>query len=123
MSIESIVASGRRLLGVTLLDRVRISDRTFVSDTTGGKTETYVERTRTEAARFVAPKDDDPVLQLDSVYGPTEMLLLLPLTAVFKEGDRIRNLKDDIMWQITRDVTVPSEMQVVKRCGIREVDR
>ena len=122
MSIESIVASGRRLIATSLLDRARIQDRSLTRDTSGGQQEVFTERPKNVACRFVTPKDDDPVLKLDSVYGATTMILQFPLGTAFAEGDRVRNLKDDGLWQITRDVTVPSELGVVMRCGIREVE-
>lgn len=121
MSIESIVNNGRRFIGTTLLDRARIQDRSMVRDTTGGKKETFTERPVTIACRFVSPKDDDPVLKLDSVFGPVTMVLLLPLGTLFKEGDQVRNLKDDGLFRIVKDVTVPSALGVIMRAGIREV--
>lgn len=122
MSIMSIVNSGRRLIATTLLDRARIQDRSMIRDTSGGKKETFTERGGAAlACRFVTPKDDDPILKLDSVFGPATMLLLMPLGTLFEEGDRIRNLKDDGLFQITRDVSVPSELGVMMRAGIREV--
>jgi len=121
MSIESVVASGRRLVATTLLDRARIQDRSLVKDSTGGRKETFTERPKNVACRFVTPKDDDPVLKLDSMFGPTTMILLLPLGTVFKEGDRVRNMFDQSMYQITRDVTVPSELGVIMRAGLREL--
>ena len=121
MSIRSIVATGRRLVDATLADRARISDRTLVSDGKGGKRETYVERSTTVACRFVMPRDDDPVLVLDSIYGRAEMMLELPRGTVFREGDRVRNLFDDRRWQIVKDVTVPSELQVIMRVGVKAV--
>ncbi len=121
MSIEAIVNNGRRLIGTSLLDRARIQDRAMVRDTSGGKKETFVERTQTIACRFVSPKDDDPILKLDSVFGPTTMILLMPLGTLFKEGDRVHNLLDNGVYQITRDVSVPSNLAVTMRAGIREV--
>lgn len=121
MSISGIIGSGRRLIATTLLDRARIQDRTMVRDTSGGRSETFVERSKNIACRFVTPKDDDPVLRLDSVFGPTTMVLLMPLGTIFAEGDRVRNMLDDSVYQITRDVTVPSELGVIMRAGIRAV--
>jgi hypothetical protein len=121
MSIESVIGNGRRLIAATLLDRARIQDRSLLRDESGGQKETFTERTRTIACRFVSPRDDDPILKLDSVFGIATMILELPLGTAFKEGDRVRNLRDDGMWQITRDVTVPSELQVIIRCGVREI--
>lgn len=121
MSLQGVVEAGRRLMATSLLDRARIQDRTMVRDTTGGRKETFTERTRTVACRFVTPKDDDPILALDSVFGAATMIVEFPLGTDFKEGDRVRNFLDDGIWQITRDVTVPSELCVVMRAGIRAV--
>jgi hypothetical protein len=121
MSIEAIVANGRRLIGTSFLDRARIQDRTMVRDTSGGQKETFTERGVTIECRFVTPKDDDPILKVDSVFGPATMVLLMPLGTVFEEGDRVRNLIDSSVFQITRDVSVPSELAVLMRAGIREV--
>jgi hypothetical protein len=121
MSIVSIVAAGRRLVDATLEDRCRISDRSLVPDGTGGKRETYAERAQTIACRFVMPRDDDPVLSLDSVFGRAEMVLELPRGTVYREGARIRNMFNNKSYQIVRDVTVPSELQVIVRVGIKAV--
>jgi hypothetical protein len=122
MSISSIVNSGRRLLVTTLLDRARIRDRVMVRDTTGGQRETFVERTQTIACRFVMPKSDDPVLNMDSVFGPTTMILLMPLGTLYEEGDRVRNMLDGSLFHITKDLAVPSELATIVRVGIRELD-
>lgn len=122
MGVAAIVASGRRLIATSLLDRARIQDRTMVKDSTGGRTETWIERTKTVDCRFVQVKDDDPVLNLDSVFGPTSMVLLLPLGTLFVEGDRVRNLLNGRLYVITRDVSMPSETAVIMKAGIREID-
>ena len=119
MSLESVIGSGRRLIATSLLDRARIQDRTLVKDSSGGKKETFIERPKNIACRFVMPKDDDPVLKLDSLFGPTTMMLLVPLGTAFKEGDRVRNLIDNSLYQITKDVSVPSELGVIMRAGLR----
>jgi len=121
MGIASIVAAGRRLIATTLLDRARIQDRVLTGDGRGGKKETWVERPKTIACRFVQIRDDEPTIRLDSVFGRVEMMLLLPIGTTFKEGDRVRNFLDNSLWQIVLDVTVPSELQTVVRCGIRAV--
>lgn len=121
MSITSIVAAGRRLIATTLLDRARIQDRVLVPDGRGGKRETWVERPKSTNCRFVSPRDDDPIITLDSVFGRAEMVLEFPIGTVFHEGDRVRNLRDDVLWQIVLDVTVPSELQTVMRAGIKGV--
>lgn len=122
MGVQAIVNSGRRLIATSLLDRARIQDRTMVRDSTGGQTEVWVERTRTIACRFVQVKDDDPVLNLDSVFGPTSMVLLMPIGTLFAEGDRVRNFLNERLYVITRDVSMPSETAVIAKAGIREID-
>jgi len=122
MGVAAIVASGRRLIATSLLDRARIQDRTMVKDSTGGRTETWIERTKTIQCRFVQPRDDDPVLNLDSVFGPTSMVLLMPIGTLFKEGDRVRNFLNQKIYVITRDVSMPSETAVIMKAGIREMD-
>ena len=122
MSIKSVVGSGRRLIATSLLDRARIQDRVLVRDSTGGQRETWVERPKTIACRFVMPREDDPILNVDSVFGPTTMVLLMPLGTLYHEGDRVRNLIDSSLYVITKDTAVPSELAVIMKTGIREVD-
>lgn len=122
MSIKSVVATGRRLIATSLLDRARIQDRALVRDTTGGQREAWTERRKSINCRFVTPREDDPILNVDSVFGPTTMVLLMPLGTVYKEGDRVRNLIDSSLYVITKDTAVPSELAVVMKVGIREVD-
>lgn len=122
MGVQAIVESGRRLIATSLLDHARIQDRSMAADTTGGRKETFTERPKSVVCRFVQPKDDDPVLRLDSVWGPTTLVLLLPLGTVFAEGDRVRNLLDGNVYQITRNISMPSETAVIMRAGLREVE-
>jgi hypothetical protein len=122
VSIRSVVSGGRRLIATSLLDRARIQDRKLVRDTTGGQKTAYVERPKTIACRFVMPKEDDPILNVDSVFGPTTMVLLMPLGTIYSEGDRVRNLIDSSLYVITKDTAVPSELAVIMKVGIREVD-
>lgn len=122
MSIKSVVSGGRRLIATSLLDRARIQDRALVRDTTGGQKTTYVERSKSVACRFVMPKEDDPILNVDSVFGPTTMILLLPLGTLYEEGDRVRNMLDSSLYVITKDTAVPSNLAVIMKVGIREVD-
>jgi hypothetical protein len=122
MSIAGIVAQGRRLVSTTLLDTARIQDRTLARDTSGGRKETFIERTGTPLrCRFVTPKDNDPALQLDSVFGRVEAIMEVAWNAVdFEQGDRVRNLKNDKIWRIVRDVTPDSTIAVVARLGIAQ---
>lgn len=122
MSIKAVVNSGRRLVATTLLDRARIHDRTVSRDTTGGQVEVWTPRTKVTRCRFTRPKDDEATAQLDSVYGPTEQFLLLPVGTVVKEGSRIVDQANQKIWVVTADVTVVSELGIVTRLGIRELD-
>jgi hypothetical protein len=121
VSIESIVASGRRLVASTFLDRARLQERLATRDASGGKQEEFSEWSRSFSCRFVRPVDSDPIFTLDSVFGRSEMTLLMPLGTDFAEGWRVRNLRDDKVWQIVKDLTPPSEMQTVIRVGIKAV--
>lgn len=121
MSIESIIGSGRRLVARTLLDRAVLQRKVVVKDTTGGKRETWAPRNngRPVACRFVRLTDEDPAINLDSVFGRAEAVLLLPLGTVVEEGDRA--VSGGRTWLVVGLLTPPSEMAVVARAAIREV--
>lgn len=125
MSVSSIVAAGRRLVATSLLDACVISRRSVVRDGSGGKKETWVVRSGGEVAcRFVALSDEDPVINLDSVFGRAEAVLLLPLGTVFAEGDRVLNTAtegDGSTWQIVATLTPPSNLATVARAAIKKV--
>lgn len=128
MAVSSIIAAGRRLVGTTLLDRCVLSERTTVRDSGGGRRETYVPRNsgRRVRCRFVRIQDDDPAINLDSVYGRAEAILLLPIGTVFREGDRVVNLtaataRPNAVWQIVGILTPPSLLMTVERAAIKEV--
>jgi hypothetical protein len=121
MSVAGIVASGRRLIATTLLDRAWIQDRAITRDSTGGRTEVFTERDANKKARFVQPKDNDPALQLDSVFGRIEMILEVAVgDDDFEEGDRVRNDRDSVVWRIVRNITPPSAISTVCRYGISQ---
>lgn len=122
MSIEAIVQSGRRLIATSLLDRARIQDRALVRDSTGGQVESFTERKKTEACRFVSIKDNDPVRDLDSIFGRAEMVCSFPVGTLIEEGDRIRNLRDGgtKVFRVVKILTPPSDVTVVLRAGIKE---
>jgi hypothetical protein len=121
MSIRSIVAQGRRLVATSFLDVCRVQDRTMVRDTTGGQKETFTERGTDLACRFVAPKDNDPALELESVFGRIEMILEVAVPAAdFTEGDRVHNLLDDSLWRVVRNLTPPSNVAVLARLGLAQ---
>lgn len=123
MSIESIISTGRRLVGSTLLDACVISERTVLKDSTGGKKETWTPRQggASVECRFVALTDEDPTANLETVFGRAEAVLLLPLGTVFAEGDRVRNQVDNSLWQIVAVLTPPSNLATVARAAIKGV--
>jgi hypothetical protein len=121
VSIPSIVAAGRRLIATTLLDRCRIQDRAVTRDSTGGKSEVFTERGADLNCRFVQPKDNDPAIELGSVFGRIEMILEVAIgTDDFSEGDRVRNVTQDGLWRIVRNITPPSTIATVGRYGIAQ---
>jgi hypothetical protein len=121
MGIESIVVSGRRLIATALLDRARIEVRALVPDGRGGHREQFTERKGDVKCWFARIADTDPILALDSVFGRPEMLMICERGTVATEGDRVRNLYDDRTWQIVKDVTAPSELQIAVRFGIKGI--
>jgi hypothetical protein len=121
MSVRAIIGNGRRLVATTFLDRCYIRDRTLVRDTTGGTNETWIERPSSTKCRFVRLTDDDPEIRLASVYGSASAILLLPIDTLTKEGDRVRAVKDNSIWVVTKTLTPPSETKTVDRVGIREL--
>jgi hypothetical protein len=121
VSIASIVASGRRLIQTSLLDTCWVQDRTVVRDGTGGRGEVFTERGASIACRFVQPKENDPILQLDSVFGRVQMILEVAIgTNDFQQGDRIRNDVDSGIWRVVTDITPPSVLATVARYGISQ---
>lgn len=121
-SVRPVVRSGRRLLADTFLDRAYLRDRAKVRDTTGGQKETWIERPSAVDCRFVQLKDDDPAISLNSVFGRTTAVLLLPVDVTpVKEGDRVRHAANGSVWVITGNLTPQSELAVATRLGIAQV--
>ena len=125
MSVQSIIVQGRRLqrVGPAAVGVRQLHKRTQVRDSTGGKKDTWVPRADGvgAACRFVALSDEDPVINLDSVFGRPEATLLLPLGVTFAEGDRVQNLVDDSWWLIVATLTPPSNLAIVGRAAIKKV--
>lgn len=123
MSIESIVGNGRALIARTFLDRARILDRSLSArDSTGGQAAVFTERPRVVVCRFAQLRDEDPTIELDSIFGRSEMKVMFPIGTQCAEGDMVKNVRDGALWQIVKDLTVPSELQVMVRYGIKAVN-
>jgi hypothetical protein len=122
MSIESIVASGRRLIETTFLDTGVISDRALVRDTKGGTKQTWTPRGGSVVCRFVALSDDLPQIEGDTAFGVPTASWLAPLGTDVDEGDKVVNGVDGSTWIFTSNITPPSELAICIRMGIREVE-
>jgi len=121
MSVKSVIGNGRRLVATTFLDRCYIRDLTRVRDSSGGVNNSWVERPSPTKCRFVRLTDDEPEIRLESEYGVASAILLFPIGTLYKEGDRVRNAKDNGVWVIVGMLTPPSEVVTVNRAGIREL--
>lgn len=122
MSIESIVASGRRLIETTFLDTGTVSDRTLVRDTQGGTKQTWTPRGSSVDCRFVAITDDVPQIEGGTAFGVPTAVWLAPLGTLVDEGDKVVNGVDGSTWIFTSNLTPPSELAISVRMGIREVE-
>ena len=92
MSIESIVASGRRLIETTFLDTGVISDRELVRDTKGGTKQTWTPRGSATVCRFVALTDDLPQIEGGTAFGVPTAVWLAPLGTDAQEGDKVARI-------------------------------
>jgi len=122
VSIESIVASGRRLIETTFLDTGIVSDRALVKDTKGGTKQTWTARAEATACRFVALSDDLPQVEASTAFGVPTAVFLAPLGTDVEEGDKVLNGVDGSTWIFTSNITPPSELAICIRMGIREVE-
>lgn len=123
MSIPSIVAAGRRLIGTSFLDTCVIADRSLVRDSRGGQKATWTARSAQEPCRFVALKDDEPEVKNGQEFGVPTAVWMAPLGIEVDEGDRITNLLDGSKWIVTSNLTPPSNLAVSLRYGIREANQ
>lgn len=123
MSVSSIVASGRRLIRTSFLDTCVIADRSLVRDNKGGQKAAWTARTQQEPCRFVALKDDEPVVKNGQEFGVPTAVWLAPLGIAIKEGDRITNAIDGGKWIVTSNLTPPSNLAISLRYGIREANQ
>lgn len=127
MDPRPIVALGRRLLGDTYLDRALIGDRTLARDGHGGWTETWVDRARPVACRYVARQmdvlaDAEPRVGLGEFASPEGVAVLFPVGTDIAEGDRIVNPASARKWIVTASPTPESALQTSVRVLVREVD-
>jgi hypothetical protein len=123
MSIESIVASGRRLIATTFLDTGVVSDRVLVKDTKGGTKQTWTPRAGDPVdCRFVALDDDAAKIVGDTAFGVPTAMWLAPVDTEVKQGDKVVNGVDGSVWIFTSNMTPPSELKICVRMGIREVE-
>jgi hypothetical protein len=119
VSIESIISTGRRLAATAFLDSGLISDRTFVDDELGGRTETWVPRAKRIACRVVQPRDPalegrDGLLQQAGVR-----MLLVNVGENIDENDRIEVLGQHYV--VISDLAPHGLTAVVDRYLIREM--
>jgi hypothetical protein len=119
VSIESIIATGRRLAATAFLDSGLISDRTFVDDELGGRTETWTARSARIACRVVQPRDPalegrDGLLQQAGVR-----VLLVAVGTDINENDHIEVGGQN--YDIIADLAPHSVTATVDRYLIREM--
>jgi hypothetical protein len=120
MSIESIVAQGRRLAATSFLDSGLIYDRSFTDDELGGRTETWTPRGSAVPCRVVQPRD--PVLEgRDGLLQQAGVrVLLLTVGTDIDENDHIQ-VNGTKMYTVVSDMAPYSETAVVDRYLIREL--
>lgn len=121
MSVEAVVATGRRLIGSTLLDSGLVHRRTLASDDTAGRTETWAPVGAAVACRFGTLVDPEPSMIVDAIYGPPTAQVLMPLGTAAERGDRIQNVATGTMWLVVGIKTAESVLAVAERFLIREV--
>lgn len=121
MSIEAAVASGRRLVATSFLDRCTVQRRTLTPDTTGGQHEAWVAVDAAVECRFGAVTDPDPTMAVDAIHGPRTTTLLVALGQDIRRGDRVVNDATGSTWLVFSIKTADSNLAVAQRIQIREV--
>ncbi len=127
MGVLDLVASGRRLVSTTFVDRALIGDPVVASDGSGGQTVTYVDRARSYPCRFGPRRfgvlsDSDPRIDLSEVTsGPAGAAVLFPVDTAIEEECRITNVADGRKWLVVVNQVPHSRMAVVKRLLLREL--
>lgn len=126
MGILDLVASGRRMVATTFVDRALIGDPVITSDGAGGQIVTYVERgeeypCRFGPRRFGVLSDSDPRIDLSEITsGPAGAAVLFPVDTDVDEECRITNVADGRRWIVVVNQVPHSRMAVVKRLLLRE---
>jgi hypothetical protein len=120
VSIESAVASGRRLLATSFLDTGRVERRMLSGDGAGGQTETWVA-VATVPCRFGTIVDQMPNRYVDTTYGPETAPILCALGTDVHEGDHFVNVTNGDVWLIIGDKTPASVLAVSMRLNARRV--
>lgn len=119
MSIESIIAQGRRLTKNALLDSGLISDRTFVDDELGGRSETWVPRSQPIACRVVQPRDSALEGRSGLLQQAGVRILLVEVGTDVEENDRILVNGQDYV--VIADLAPNSVTSIIDRYVIREI--
>lgn len=127
MGVRQIVATGRRLLRTTLRDSALIGDRTLVGDGRGGWIESWTDRAQPVDCRFVRRQsgfltDTDPRGGSGEFDSPEGAALLVEHDASIPEGSRVVNVATGERWIATADQSVSSELKVLTRVSLREMD-
>ena len=120
MSIQSAVASGRRLIATSFLDTGRIERRVLSGDGAGGKTDTW-NPVKTISCRFGPVVDIMPGRYVDATHGPETAAILCDLDEDVREGDHIINISNNDVWLIIGDKTPASALAVSRRLNARRV--
>ena len=101
MSIEPVIAAGRRLVATTLLDSATLLRRTLTGDGGGGRTESWLPLQTGVPCRFGTVRQEDPQQVVDAVYGAPTAQALLPLGTDVRRGDRLENEITGNVWLVT----------------------
>lgn len=122
MSIEAVIAAGRRLVATTYLDTCTVLRRSLTTDSSGGRTEVWAPVVTGVPCRFGTVRQEDPKQVVDAVYTPPTAQALLPLGTDVRRGDRLRNETSEVEWLVVGLRTPDSETAVTLRAMVREVD-
>lgn len=127
MSLPSLVASGRRLVGTTFLDRAILWEEIQEADGQGGVVSTWVAHTDDMVpCRFgILAESDLRGRALRASDGTVETAasaaLTMPLEYTLPEGMRVVDADSGRIWQVIGETTPPSATAVQRRVLIREV--
>lgn len=121
MSVEAIVASGRRLAAGTLLDTAVVADRIVTRDGSGGQKVTFAPRAAPIACAFGSVTDEDLAAVSGVVQGKAKGILRTALDVQLAEGARVVSAVDGSTWTVIGNRTPPSNLAVLRRFVIQEV--